>query len=176
MLRTGLEVALARDRTSAENRAALGAAHREALSLCRIADELLMLSRLNGEVMVDRKKLNLRALLSEIVGTVGPLAQSRETKLSVSAPEDVFVNGNEGHLRRIRRYTRSITTKRARTWDWPRTHRYHELSNDPEPLSPHRSCLDYIIGMRGYDFREGQSHGFGKGRSPSAENRAMVLD
>jgi transposase InsO family protein len=55
---------------------------------------------------------------------------------------------NEGHLRRI--------TRRARTWDWPRTHRYHELSNDPEPLSPHRSCLDCIIGMRGYDFREGQ--------------------
>ena len=101
VLRTGLEVALARDRSSAENRAALGAAHREALSLCRIADELLMLSRLNGEVMVDRQKLNLRALLSEIVGTVGPLAQSHKIKLSVSAPEDVFVNGNEGHLRRL---------------------------------------------------------------------------
>jgi two-component system OmpR family sensor kinase len=101
VLRTGLEVALARDRSSAENRAALGAAHREALSLCRIADELLMLSRLNGEVMVDRQRLNLRALLSEIAGTVGPLAQSREIKLSVSAREDVFVNGNEGHLRRL---------------------------------------------------------------------------
>jgi two-component system, OmpR family, sensor kinase len=101
VLRTGLEVALARDRTPAENRTALGAAHREALSLCRIADELLMLSRLNGEVMVDRRKLNLRALLSEIAGTVGPLAQAREIKLSVSAPEDVFVNGNEGHLRRL---------------------------------------------------------------------------
>src|SRR6266481_6088558 len=101
VLRTGLEVALARDRTADENRAALGAAHREALSLCRIADELLMLSRLNGEVMVDRQKLNLRALLSEIAATVGPLAQSRETKLSVDAPEDVFVNGNTGHLRRL---------------------------------------------------------------------------
>jgi two-component system OmpR family sensor kinase len=101
VLRTGLEVALARDRSSAENRAALGAAHREALSLCRIADELLMLSRLNGEVMVDRQKLNLRALLNEIVGTVGPLAQSHKIKLSVSEPEDVFVNGNEGHLRRL---------------------------------------------------------------------------
>ncbi len=101
VLRTGLEVALARERTATENRAALGAAHREALSLCRIADELLMLSRLNGEVMVDRHKLNLRALLSEIAGTVGPLAQAREIKLSVDAPEDVFVNGNEGHLRRL---------------------------------------------------------------------------
>ena len=68
-----------------ENRAALGAAHREALSLCRIADELLMLSRLNGETMVDRHKLNLRALLSEIAATVGPLAQAREIKLKVDA-------------------------------------------------------------------------------------------
>jgi signal transduction histidine kinase len=101
VLRTGLEVALARDRSVEENRAALGAAHREALSLCRIADELLMLSRLNGEVMVDRQRLNLRALVSEIAATVGPLAQAREIKLSVNAAEDVFVNGNEGHLRRL---------------------------------------------------------------------------
>jgi two-component system OmpR family sensor kinase len=101
VLRTGLEVALARERTAEQNRAALGAAHREALSLCRIADELLMLSRLNGEVMVDRHRLNLRALLTEIAATVGPLAQAREIKLSVEAPQDAFVNGNEGHLRRL---------------------------------------------------------------------------
>ena len=101
VLRTGLEVALARDRSPEENRTALGAAHREALSLCRIADELLMLSRLNGEVMVDRQKLNLRALVSEIAATVGPLAQAREIKLTVNAREDVFVNGNTGHLRRL---------------------------------------------------------------------------
>jgi two-component system OmpR family sensor kinase len=101
VLRTELEVALARERSAEENRAALGAAHREVLSLCRIADELLMLSRLNGEVMVDRQRLNLRALLSEIAATVGPLAQAREIKLSVSAPEDVFVNGNAAHLRRL---------------------------------------------------------------------------
>jgi two-component system OmpR family sensor kinase len=101
VLRTGLEVALARERTPEENRKALGAAHREALSLCRIADELLMLSRLNGETTVDRQKLNLRALLSEITATVGPLAQARELKLTVNAAEDVFVNGNAGHLRRL---------------------------------------------------------------------------
>src|SRR5271163_1308560 len=101
VLPTGLEVALARERTPEQNRAALGAAHREALSLCRIADELLMLSRLNGETMVDRHKLNLRALLSEIAATVGPLAHARGLKLKVDAPEDVFVNGNEGHLRRL---------------------------------------------------------------------------
>ncbi|HEV2170689.1 MAG TPA: ATP-binding protein, partial [Candidatus Binatus sp.] len=101
VLRTGLEVALARDRTTEENRVALGEAHREALSLCRIADELLMLSRLNGEVMVDRHRLNLRGLIGEIAATVGPLAQAHEIKLTVHALEDVFVNGNEGHLRRL---------------------------------------------------------------------------
>lgn len=101
VLRTGLEVTLARDRSADENRVALTSAHREVLSLCRIADELLMLARLNGEVMVDRQRLNLRALLSEIAVTVGPLAQAREIKMTVNAPEDIFVNGNAGHLRRL---------------------------------------------------------------------------
>ena len=74
---------------------------REALSLCRIADELLMLSRLNGEVMVDRQRLNLRALLSEIAATVGPLAQSREIKLSVTRPRTFSSTATSGHLRRL---------------------------------------------------------------------------
>jgi two-component system OmpR family sensor kinase len=101
VLRTGLEVTLARDRSSDENHAALVAAHREVLSLCRIADELLMLARLNGEVSVERSRLNLRELVVEIASTVEPLAQAREIQLRVAADQDVFVEGNAGHLRRL---------------------------------------------------------------------------
>ena len=101
VLRTGLEVTLARDRSSDENHAALVAAHREVLSLCRIADELLMLARLNGEVSVERSRLNLRELVVEIASTVEPLAQAREIQLRVNADHDVFVEGNAGHLRRL---------------------------------------------------------------------------
>jgi len=101
VLRTGLEVTLARDRSANENHAALAAAHREVLSLCRIADELLMLARLNGEVSVERSRLNLRELVVEIASTVEPLAQAREIQLRVNADQDVFVDGNAGHLRRL---------------------------------------------------------------------------
>jgi len=101
VLRTGLEVTLARDRNADENHAALVAAHREVLSLCRIADELLMLARLNGEVSVERSRLNLRELVIEIAATVEPLAQAREIQLRVAADQDLFVEGNAGHLRRL---------------------------------------------------------------------------
>jgi hypothetical protein len=42
----------------------------------------------------------------------------------------------------------------ARTWDWPRMHRYDDLSNDPDPSSPRQFCPDYIIATPGYDFQE----------------------
>jgi len=101
VLRTGLEVTLARERSADDNRAALTSALREVLSLCRIADELLMLARLNGEVSVESARLNLRALVAEIASTVEPLAQAREIQLKVGADRDVFVDGNAGHLRRL---------------------------------------------------------------------------
>ena len=44
---------------------------------------------------------------------------------------------------------------RARTWDWPRTRRYGDLSNDPDPSSPRQFCPGCLIATREYDFREG---------------------
>jgi heavy metal sensor kinase len=101
VLRTGLEVALARERSPDQNRNALTSAHREVLSLCRIADELLMLARLNGEVSFDRSRVNLRDVVAEVVSAVEPLAQSQESQLRLNAADDVVVNGNAGHLRRL---------------------------------------------------------------------------
>src|SRR5262245_19044317 len=51
---------------------------------------------------------------------------------------------------------RFTTTRPARTWDWPRTHRDDALSNDAEGSSPRQFCLDCITITLGYDFREGQ--------------------
>ena len=101
VLRTGLEVALARDRSADENRTALLSAHREVISLCKIADELLMLARLNGEVAVNRARVDLSELLREIASTVEPLAQAREIHLRVDATPATFIDGNQGHLRRL---------------------------------------------------------------------------
>ncbi|HYL59136.1 MAG TPA: ATP-binding protein, partial [Candidatus Acidoferrales bacterium] len=100
ILRTGMEVALARDRSAEETRAALALAHREVLSLCKIADELLMLARLGGEVAVNRARLNLRELVADIAATVEPLAEARGARLIVDADTDVFLDANDAHLRR----------------------------------------------------------------------------
>jgi transposase InsO family protein len=60
------------------------------------------------------------------------------------------------HLHRVLALYRFITMRPARTWDWPRMHRYDDLSNDPDPSSPRQFCPDYIIATPGYDFQEGQ--------------------
>jgi transposase InsO family protein len=74
---------------------------------------------------------------------------------------------DEQHLRRILTYMRSTTTKAARTWDWPRTHRDDALSNDAEGSSQRQSCADCITATPGYDFREGQVRA-SPGTSPSS--------
>ncbi len=100
VLRTGLEVALSRERTRQEDREALNAALQEVLALCKMADELLTLARLNGEVSVQRLPLNLRGLVDEVAAAVAPLAQARNLTLNVST-DDAFVEGNAAHLRRL---------------------------------------------------------------------------
>ncbi|MDO8434389.1 MAG: ATP-binding protein [Candidatus Binatus sp.] len=101
VLRTGLEVTLAKERSERENLEALNAAHREVLALCKIADELLMLARLNGEVAVNRERLDLSELAAEVASTVEPLADAHEVELRLNAPEPVPVEGNRAHLRRL---------------------------------------------------------------------------
>ena len=101
VLRTGLEVTLARDRTGAESRAALENAHREVVELCKIAEELLMLARLNGEVAIDREPVDLAAIAAEVASTVEPLAAAKGIALSANGASGVVVEGNEGHLRRL---------------------------------------------------------------------------
>lgn len=101
VLRTELEVALARERGVEESRAALAAAHRETVALCKIAEELLMLARLGGETAADRARIGLRELAGEVLATVEPLAQARETRLILNAPAEAFVTGNAGQLRRL---------------------------------------------------------------------------
>ncbi len=101
VLRTGLEVALQRERSADEARTALEHAHQEVVDLCKIADELLMLARLGGEVSVDRKPLDLGALVDEVGATVEPVAQARNVALRCECASGAIVNGNASHLRRL---------------------------------------------------------------------------
>ena len=101
VLRSGLEVALARDRSPTEHQAALTNAHREVVGLCKIAEELLMLARLNGEVSIDRKPLDFGEVVNEVVSAVEPLAASRDIALHASVSAGARVEGSVTHLRRL---------------------------------------------------------------------------
>jgi len=102
VLRSGLEVALARDRAPAENMAALENAHREVVSLCKIAEELLMLARLNGEASIDRKPVDLGEVAGEVVAAVEPLATAKNIELRMEPPSaPAIVDGSVTHLRRL---------------------------------------------------------------------------
>ena len=101
VLRSGLEVALARDRSPTEHQTALTNAHREVVGLCKIAEELLMLARLNGEVSIDRTAVDLGEVVNEVVGAVEPLAASRSIALDASVRAGVRIEGSVTHLRRL---------------------------------------------------------------------------
>jgi len=101
VLRSGLEVALARERSAAENRVALESAYREVVGLCKIAEELLLLARLNGEVAIDRRPLDLAEVAAEVVAAVEPLAAAKNIELRLVTAEHIIVNGSATHLRRL---------------------------------------------------------------------------
>jgi signal transduction histidine kinase len=101
VLRSGLEVALARDRSPTEHQAALTNAHREVVGLCKIAEELLMLARLNGEVSIDRKPVDFGAVVNEVVAAVEPLAAARNIALHIGVRAGARMEGSVTHLRRL---------------------------------------------------------------------------
>jgi len=80
---------------------ALAAALRETVALCRIADQLLALARLDHEAAVERRPLDLSALMREVLDTVEPLLQAKHLDLRTSVADDVVVSGNPDHLRRL---------------------------------------------------------------------------
>jgi heavy metal sensor kinase len=101
VLRTGLEVALARERPAQESRAALSSALAEVIAMCRMADDLLMLARLDREVSLERTAVDLVAIATEVAATVEPLAQERKIAFATRLAPSAIVNGNPVHLRRV---------------------------------------------------------------------------
>ena len=101
VLRTGLEVTLARGRAEAEYVGALQSAWREVVALCRMADDLLALSRLDHEAAAERAPLDLRALVAEVIEAVEPLVQAKSLTLESDLDGPVPIAGNASHLRRL---------------------------------------------------------------------------
>jgi two-component system, OmpR family, sensor kinase len=101
VLRTGLEVSLARERSIEDSRAALSNALAEVIAMCRIADDLLMLARLDRETDVERASIDLGGIASEIAASVEPVAQERHIAFTTDLEPGTIVSGNAVHLRRV---------------------------------------------------------------------------
>jgi heavy metal sensor kinase len=101
VLRSGIEVALRRERHASEYVAALNSALREVIALCRMADDLLVLTRLDQEISAARQEVDLSALSREVIGAIEPLAATKHLSLNTALADKAQVEGNPEHLRRV---------------------------------------------------------------------------
>ncbi len=102
VLRAGLEVALARERPAAEYRAALSDALASTSRLCRLAEDLLTLARLESAAEShDRAPVDLSEMLRELGEAWGDIAMHQHISLEVEVPEGLCVRGNAGDLYRL---------------------------------------------------------------------------
>ena len=101
VLRTGLEVSLSQDRTSAEYAEALGAALNEVVALCAMADQLLTLARMDQEASLSRERIDLGTIVREVADAVEPLVRAKSQRLTLKVAENIVVNGNPVLLRRL---------------------------------------------------------------------------
>lgn len=102
VLRTGLEVALRRERPPDEYRAALADALHDSERLGRIAEDLLTLARL--EALPARRSaaaIDLAEILHELADAFQPLAEQSGTQLIVDAAAPAAVCGNAADLYRL---------------------------------------------------------------------------
>jgi signal transduction histidine kinase len=102
VLRAGLEVALGRERSATEYRAALTEALASAESLARLADDLLTLARLDAAAAPRAVELvDLSEVLHELADASAERAAQHQVALNVSAPSGLWVAGNAGDLYRL---------------------------------------------------------------------------
>jgi signal transduction histidine kinase len=100
-LRTGLEVATSRARSTEDNRAALETALSEVIAMCKMADDLLMLARLDRDTALNSTVFDLSEIAGEIAANIEPLAQERQLQFNVELTRGTLVRGNPSDLRRV---------------------------------------------------------------------------
>jgi signal transduction histidine kinase len=101
VLRTGIEVALRRERSAAEYAQALTMALRDSAAVCTLADDLLTLTRLDQELALGRELIDLRGLVEEVIEAIEPLTASKRLKIEAKLITAPGVQGNRDHLRRV---------------------------------------------------------------------------
>jgi signal transduction histidine kinase len=101
VLRAGLEIAVARERSGPEYADAISAAIRETMALCQMSDELLALARLDHDVTVARSPIQFGPLVREVTEAVEPLLEAKQLELRDTLDAEVIVNGDRDYLRRL---------------------------------------------------------------------------
>ncbi|MGD0948727.1 MAG: HAMP domain-containing sensor histidine kinase [Candidatus Binatia bacterium] len=102
VLRAGLEVAMGRERSAAEYRAALAEALASTERLARLADDLLTLTRLDAAAAPRAVELvDLSDVLHELADASAERAAQQQVTIDVSAPSGLWVAGNAGDLYRL---------------------------------------------------------------------------
>jgi heavy metal sensor kinase len=101
-LRTEVEVALTRPLSLADHQLLLGGVLEELVRMSRLTDQLLALSRRDAGVEHwTPVRLSLHSLMSGVVDTLRPLAESRGVRLQFDAATATEVSGDEGRLRQV---------------------------------------------------------------------------
>lgn len=99
-LRGGIEVALRAERSGEEYREVLASGLEDVERLVRLAEDLLLLSRLSVPTPAPRERVELAPLLDEVVHVAGRLAQTRGVAVRVKERTPAVVLGDAVALRR----------------------------------------------------------------------------
>jgi heavy metal sensor kinase len=101
-LRGLMEVALRKERPAEEYRATMGESLEEVLRLTRLAEDLMSLAEADAGVFeIRQEKVDLQDLLTQVLRRFGPQAEAREVRLTLYAPERLFVTGDPDWLGRV---------------------------------------------------------------------------
>jgi len=102
VLKGEIEVGLRSPRRPEEYQAILRSALEETDRIARLVEGLLLLSRSDAGVLrMDRRPMNLKSLIEEVMKEVQPLAGSHSVKLRTGPMEPAQVQGDPDHLRRL---------------------------------------------------------------------------
>ena len=102
ILKGEIEVGLRSPRRPEEYQAILRSALEETNRIARLVEGLLLLSRSDAGVLrMDRRAVNLKNLIEEVIQEVQPLAGSRSVNLRVGPMEPAQIQGDPDHLRRF---------------------------------------------------------------------------
>ena len=103
ILRGEVEVALRKERTSPEYQRVLMSNLEEINRMSQIVEDLLLLSRAdNGEILLNRKKINLSEILNEMIPQASLLARHKDLRIQAVLPEEtISILGDHLRIREL---------------------------------------------------------------------------